>query len=55
MTKKMGRPKVAKGKQKLPFPIRFKRDSIAAFKLAARRANQPVNEWVTDVLTKAAL
>jgi predicted HicB family RNase H-like nuclease len=54
MSAKMGRPKVPKGKQKIPFPIRFTRDNVAAFKRAARAAKMPVNEWVTSALTKAA-
>jgi predicted HicB family RNase H-like nuclease len=54
MTAKMGRPKIPKGKQKIPFPIRFERDSVAAFKLAAKREHLTVNEWVTNVLTNAS-
>ncbi len=54
MSAKMGRPKVAKGKQKIPFPIRFSRDDIALFKRAARRSKQDVKEWVGSTLTKAA-
>lgn len=54
MSAKMGRPKVAKGKQKIPFPIRFTRDDVASFKRAARTAKVPVSEWVTLTLTKAA-
>ena len=50
----MGRPKVAKGKQKIPFPIRFSRDDVASFKRAARAVKLPVNEWVTQTLTNAA-
>lgn len=54
MQKRMGRPKVKKGKQKIPFPIRFERDSIAAFKRAAKRARIPVALWVAQALTNAA-
>jgi hypothetical protein len=54
MKPKMGRPKVAKGKQKIPFPIRFARDDIAAFKRSARAAKMPINDWVTRILTNAA-
>lgn len=54
MSAKMGRPKVAKGKQKIPFPIRFARDDVAAFKRAARIAKMPLPEWVTQTLTNAA-
>lgn len=54
MSAKMGRPKVAKGKQKIPFPIRFARDDVASFKRAARAQKVHVNEWVTSTLTKAA-
>lgn len=50
----MGRPPIAKGKQKINFPIRFERDTIATFKKAARRAGVPVSQWVKDVLTKAS-
>jgi hypothetical protein len=50
----MGRPKVKKGLQKIPFPIRFTRDNVAAFKRAARKEKKPVSEWVTDTLTRAA-
>ena len=53
MSAKMGRPKVPKGKQKIPFPIRFTRDDVAAFKRAARVEKVPVNEWVTSTLTHA--
>jgi hypothetical protein len=53
MSAKMGRPKVAKGKQKIPFPIRFARDDVAAFKRAAKRSKQDVKEWVTSILTNA--
>lgn len=52
--KKLGRPKVPKGQQKIPFPIRFARDDVAAFKRAAKRDRKPVAAWVTEVLTKAA-
>jgi hypothetical protein len=54
MSAKMGRPKVPKGKQKVPFPIRFTRDDVASFKRAARAAKMPVAEWVTSTLTKAS-
>jgi len=54
MSKKMGRPKIPKGKQKIPFPIRFSRDDVASFKRAAKRAKVDVKEWVTSTLTKAA-
>ena len=54
MAAKMGRPRVPKGKQKIPFPIRFARDDVAAFKRAARLAKLPVNDWVTLTLTEAA-
>ena len=50
----MGRPKVAKGKQKIPFPIRFTRDDVASFKRAARAQKVPVAAWVTSTLTQAA-
>jgi len=53
MTKKMGRPKVPKGKKKIPFPIRFTRDDVAAFKRSAKAAKVPVAEWVTSTLTRA--
>lgn len=54
MSAKMGRPKVPKGKQKIPFPIRFTRDDVASFKRAAKRSKQEVAEWVTSTLTTAA-
>jgi predicted HicB family RNase H-like nuclease len=54
MHKKMGRPPLPKGQQKIPFPIRFTRDDVAAFTLAARRAKLPVKDWVISVLTQAA-
>lgn len=54
MTTKMGRPKVPKGKQKIPFPIRFEQDHIAAFERAAKKEKVPVKDWVTSTLTKAA-
>ena len=50
----MGRPKLAKGEQQIPLPMRFKRNDVAAFKRAARKANVSVKEWATAVLTKAA-
>jgi len=53
MSAKMGRPKVPKGKQKIPFPIRFERDAVASFKRAARAAKMPLAEWVTVTLTQA--
>ena len=54
MSAKMGRPRVPKGKQKIPFPIRFERDAIASFKRAAKRERLALKDWVTDALTKAA-
>ena len=54
MKAKIGRPKVAKGKQKIVFPIRFERDHIAAFKRAAKKSNQDVKDWVTTTLVAAA-
>jgi hypothetical protein len=54
MSAKMGRPKVPKGKQKIPFPIRFTRDDVASFKRAARAQKMHVAEWVSSTLTKAA-
>jgi hypothetical protein len=54
MGSKMGRPKLPKGKQKIPFPIRFTRDDVALFKRAARRKGQDVGVWVTETLTYAA-
>lgn len=53
MSAKMGRPKVPKGQQKIPFPIRFERDALKAFKRAARTQKMSVTEWVTSTLTKA--
>jgi hypothetical protein len=50
----MGRPPIVKGKQKIPFPIRFTRDNVAAFKRAAKKVKKPVADWVTETLTKAA-
>jgi len=49
----MGRPKVPKEKQKIPFPIRFTRENVASFEAAAKRANVDVREWVTSTLTEA--
>lgn len=54
MQKRMGRPKVKKGLQKIPFPIRFTRNNVAAFKRAARKVKKPLADWVTETLTKAA-
>lgn len=54
MSAKMGRPKKKKGEQKIPFPIRFARDDVAAFKRAARSKKQEVAEWVTETLKTAA-
>jgi hypothetical protein len=54
MTRKMGRPKIPKGKKKIPFPIRFARDDVAAFKRAAKASKVPIAEWVTSTLTQAA-
>lgn len=50
----MGRPALPKGKQKIPFPIRFTRDDVASFKRAARCSKMEVKEWVTSTLTGAA-
>jgi hypothetical protein len=54
MSAKMGRPKIPKGQQKIPFPIRFTRDNIASFKKAARRSKLDLGDWVTVTLTNAA-
>lgn len=54
MTAKMGRPRIPKGLQKIPFPIRFTRDQIAAFKRRARRSRIGVKDWVTSILTEAS-
>lgn len=54
MAARTGRPKIPKGKQKKPFPIRFTRDDIASFIRAARQKKVTVNEWVTSTLTAAA-
>ena len=50
----MGRPKLAKGNQKIPFPLRLARNDVAAIKRAARRAKMPPHEWARSALTKAA-
>jgi hypothetical protein len=54
MAAKMGRPKVAKGEQKIPFPLRLARNDVAAIKRAARRAKTPPHEWARSILTHAA-
>jgi hypothetical protein len=54
MTAKIGRPKIPKGKQKIPFSIRFERNLVAAFKMAAKRSRMDIRAWVTSTLTEAA-
>lgn len=52
--KKMGRPKLPQGEQKVHFTLRLKRDDLAAITKAAKRVNAPLRDWAASTLTNAA-
>ena len=55
MTKKLGRPKLAKGKAKAHFiNLRFSPDEARQIDAAAERAKQKRAKWARNVLLSAA-
>ena len=55
MTKKLGRPKLAKGKAKANFiNLRFSPDETRQIDSAAERANQKRAKWARETLLSAA-
>jgi uncharacterized protein (DUF1778 family) len=55
MTKKRGRPKLAKGEAKAEFiNLRFSADEANQIDKAAERANQKRAKWARDILLLAA-
>jgi hypothetical protein len=52
--RKMGRPKLPKGKQKQVFPIRFTADQLTEFEAAAQKKRLTVRDWIASTLTEAA-
>jgi uncharacterized protein (DUF1778 family) len=55
MTKKLGRPKLAKGKAKANFiNLRFSADEAKQIDAAAERANQKRSRWARETLLSAA-
>jgi uncharacterized protein (DUF1778 family) len=55
MSKKMGRPKLAKGQAKAQFiNLRFSADEAKQIDAAAQRAKQKRSKWSRNVLLSAA-
>ena len=54
--KKIGRPKLAKGKAKARIvPVRFDSDSLKQIKVAAKVSNQTISEWIRSTLKAASV
>ena len=54
-TKKIGRPKLAKGKAKAVFSLRLSPPDQRQIESAAKRDGKPVTQWARDVLRSAAI
>jgi uncharacterized protein (DUF1778 family) len=55
MSKKMGRPKLAKGEAKAEFiNLRFSPDEAKRINLAAERTKQKRSKWARNILLSAA-
>ena len=54
MKKPRGRPKLDPTLTKQPFPMRFSRKELAAFKKKAKKQKKELREWMAEALGKAA-